>query len=109
MRQYMVVLKQDDAAFKTMKIIKPGDRRQVFDANVAMTQAFQHKLTNWIKIKGLDDEVEGVAEPSAFPIITMTSTPNVAKLVGAFAEVDTVTPDFEGAVALVPPKRGKLV
>ena len=77
MSNYVVILKKEDA-----KDLNAIGRRGIYE-------------------KGLSAQVAGIGEPMGFSLITLTSTPAVAREIETFPEVDEVILDND-AIGFVP-------
>ena len=85
MFDYIVMLKQ-----------QPGSnpsRREVYEAGIARSTAFRHKLEELLKQQGLCEELGALSEPLGLPIVTLTCTPKLASIIRSLPEVETVTRD----------------
>ena len=96
MSNYVVILKKEDA-----KDLNALGRRGIYESNVGRTADFQRKLRQRLDEKGLSAQVAGIGEPMGFSLITLTSTPAVAREIETFPEVDEVILDND-AIGFVP-------
>jgi hypothetical protein len=93
MGNYIVVLKRQH------RNAAPTGRGEIYAGNLRQTAAFQEKLSRWLDEHGLATEVAGMAEPVGFPLISLTSTPAIAKAIESFPEVESVVAD-SGMISL---------
>jgi len=68
-------------------------RRQVYQSGVAQTAEFLGQLHHWLKENDLCGEVSALGEPLGFPMVAITCTPRVAKLIESMPEVQSVFRD----------------
>ncbi len=90
MAQYLVLLKDDvdDGA-------EAKGRREVYESGLARIAQFQHRLRRWLDEQGMGTQVGAIGEPVAFPLVTLTATPAVAKMIESLPEVASVVPDSD--------------
>jgi hypothetical protein len=104
MKDYIVLLKEEAAVpdghgahagvvSAGLKKAPPRGRSGVIEAGAARTAEFQHKLREFLKGQGVADQVSRIGEPSVFPMVALTSTPEVASLIQTLPEVEAVVPD----------------
>jgi len=76
----------------------PGERgrREVYETNLARSTRFRQELLRWLDEQGLSAQVAGVGEPLAFPLLTLTCTPTVARRIETLPGVDAVFEDNAG-------------
>jgi hypothetical protein len=91
MEHYIIALKeaqpQPDAA--------PVGRRELYETGVAQSATFRRKLEQWLETEHLDSQVAHIGEPTAFSLISLTSTPKVAERIEDLPEVEYVVPGGE--------------
>ncbi len=90
MAQYIVLLKDDEDANAEAK-----GRREVYESGLARTAQFQRRLRDWLDEQGVSGQVGAIGEPTAFPMVALTSTPAVAKMIESLPEVASVVPDSD--------------
>lgn len=109
MEDYVVLLRHEEGGSQGRREANANalgfKRRQIYDTNLARTVAFQRKLQDWLTASGLESEVTGLAEPSGFPVITLTATPKVARQIQRFSEVESVTRDSDESFRFGLPRR----
>src|SRR5262245_25053153 len=92
MAQYLVALKDEHDT------VPAGSRAAVYDAGLALTTRFRDHLRHLLEAKGVTDQVSRIGEPGGLPVLPITCTANVAKLIEALPEVEAVvrdSPDLE--------------
>lgn len=89
MAHYLISLKETDAPAESHR----GSRGTAFDAEVARTASFVHKLKEELKKHGLSEQLARISPPSPLPIVNVTATPKVAEFIQALPEVDVVVRD----------------
>lgn len=90
MENYIVTLKEGKEARPEVM-----GRRELYEAGVARTAEFQRKLRAWLDEQGVSAQVAAIGEPTIFPMIMLTCTPAVAKMIETLPEVDSVLRDSE--------------
>ncbi len=98
MADYIVILKEASIHSEAL------GRREIYERNLGQAAEFQRKLRHWLDERGLSSQVAGMAEPTGFPLITLTCTLAVAKAIELLPEVDSVVRD-SNMVGLVPRSR----
>src|SRR5262245_1330284 len=95
MRDYIVHLKEEAE--------QPSGqgRRAIFEANVARNRAFLAHLERWLDEHDMRSQVVGVGEPMGFGIVTLTTTPAVARAIEGFPEVELVLADSGGTMRAI--------
>jgi hypothetical protein len=73
----------------------PMGRRELYEAGVAQSAAFRRKLEEWLEAEHLSSEVAHIGEPTAFSLISLTATPEVAERIKRLPEVEYVVPGGE--------------
>ena len=90
MANYIITLKEQSSP-----PLKSPSRRELFKMNEDRTAEFLGGLLRWLDEQGLRSQVAGIAEPMGFPMITLVSTPSVAKAIAALPEVESVVRDSD--------------
>jgi len=90
MENYIITLKEDREARQEVM-----GRREQYEASVARTAEFQRRLRAWLNEQGVGAQVAAIGEPTAFPMIMLTYTPAVAKMIETLSEVESVLRDSE--------------
>jgi hypothetical protein len=95
MGNYVVNLKPEKSPEAT------SGRGAIYERNAARAARFLDALRRLVDERGLSSQVAGTGEPMGFPIVTLTCTPEVARLIEGMPEVDSVYLDT-GIFHLVP-------
>jgi len=90
MQQYLVMLREEKPLGKRPK------RGDVVDQNLDLTRRFQRNLRKSLEEHGLWSQVAHMGEPMAFPLVTLSCTPEVADFVAKLPDVEEVVQDSEG-------------
>jgi hypothetical protein len=73
-----------------------GDRRDFFESRTAHAADFIKRLKARLDEKGLREKVAHIAEPTAFNLIVIMCTPEVAAMIEKLPDVESVMRDVGG-------------
>jgi hypothetical protein len=87
MKRYTIALKEDATAAAA------GSRAAFVRARKSAGQAFRRQLLQWLKREGLQNKVAEVGDPTAFRLMSIVTTPQLAGRLKRLAQVQDVFPD----------------
>jgi hypothetical protein len=87
MHEYVISLKSSEEPEQKQS------RSQLYEAGRVRTLEITRRLREWIAERGLSEQVESIGEPTAFPIIAIRCTPEVAAALQQFPDAEAVVPD----------------
>ena len=68
-------------------------RRALFDRGIARGTDFRRQLEERLANSGMAQPVAAIGQPSPFPIVTVTCTPDVAAFIDRMPEVESIVRD----------------
>jgi hypothetical protein len=71
----------------------PMGQYELYKTGLTQTAAFKRELEAWLEAERLSSQVAGIGEPTAFSLISLTSTPEVAERIGRLPDVEYVVPN----------------
>lgn len=85
---YLVLLKESDEDEDASR-----GRREFYEAGLARSARFWKKLKSWLEEQGIDEGQCTVGEPTVFPMLAITCTPDLVARLQSLPEVDDVVRD----------------
>jgi len=70
-------------------------RREFYEAGVSRSASFRQKLSGWLEDQGIDERQCMIGKPTVFPMLSITCTPEVVKLIQSLPEIDDVVRDSD--------------
>lgn len=87
MRRYTIALKEDEA------VEQSSSRAAFVRARKSGSAAFRKYLLQWLKREGLQSKVVEIGDPTAFRMMSIVTTPQLAGKLKRLAQVQDVFPD----------------